>query len=289
MKKFSMFLAALLCVASLLPTLSGCGSKSNESEKIYVSAPFEDKGFDYAVNEEAAPLSDRFLEFPEKEQNKLPTGKSKFSPESLYDNFNTVYTTLAEAWNHGKIKDVVYRVDEKSDGVADTRGTGKADEALITMYLKFYKSSNRTACDSITHELTHVCQENYRTGYGGPDTADTGSWIVEGMTDYSRFKYGMYPTAFELPAFSTSQKYTDSYRVTARFFIWVEENICPTLAEQLNEALRTEVYSSKFFDRITGYSLDDLWSMYAADKGKITNPATGTKTSSAVYNKKKNS
>ncbi len=284
MKKTAMLLAAILSMAALMPCLTACNSQGKEGNEVYVSVPFEDKGFteEEQVSEEL--LSDKFLDFPQADQSKLPTRSSQFSPSRLIENFNTVYATLAEAWNHGKMKDVVYTVNTTSDGVADTRGTGKENEALVTMYLKFYTSQNYTSVDSITHELTHVCQENYQTGYGGPDTEDSGSWIVEGMTDYSRYVYGMYPQGFELYAFSKSQSYTDSYRITARFFVWIEENICPTLAEQLNEALRTEVYTSKFFDRITGYSLNELWEMYAADNGKITDPSTGRKTSGAVYN-----
>ena len=282
MKKISLILAMLTLSASLLPALTSCQKTETELPKISVSVPFEDKGFrEVVVETETESLDSQFLEFPSKEQKLLP--KRGFSAKNLIKNFNTVYPTLAEMWNHGKINNVVYTVNMVDDGAADTRGTGTANKLLITMYYGFVSGSGEGGVDCITHELTHVTQEGYDTGYGGADTDDNGSWIVEGMTDYSRYVFGMYPGDFALPAYSTSQSYTDSYRVTARFFVWIEENICPTFAEQMNEALRTERYTSQFFNQITGYGLKELWAMYDADKGRITDYRTGKKTSGSVY------
>lgn len=283
MKKLAMLLMMLTLCTAVLPALSGCGDQEEETtEPLYISEPFEDKGFGNAVIEtpEAESLDSKFLDFPKKDQDVLP--KSGFSAKGLINNFNTVYPTLAEMWSHGKINDVVYTVNTTDEGAADTRGTGTANKLLITMYYQFLKGSGTGGLDCITHELTHVVQENYNTGYGGDDTDDNGSWIVEGMTDYSRYVFGMYPGDFALPAYSKSQSYTDSYRVTARFFVWIEENICPTFAEQMNEALRTERYTSQFFNQITGYGLKELWAMYDADGGQITDYKTGRKTTGSV-------
>lgn len=283
MKKITMLLAAALLFAATMPILTSCESEEAAVEPPYVSVPFEDKGFESTVHvnkAEAESLDSRFLEFPAADQKILP--KSGFSAKGLINNFNTVYPTLAEMWNHGKINDVVYTVNTVDDGAADTRGTGVQNKLLITMYFGFLKNSGTGGLDCITHELTHVTQENYNTGYGGEDTDDNGSWIVEGMTDYSRYVFGQYPGDFELPAYSKSHSYTDSYRVTARFFVWIEENICPTFAEQMNEALRTERYTSQFFNQITGYGLKELWAMYDADNGMITNYRTGQKTAGSV-------
>ena len=284
MKKVSVLLAMLMLSSAVLPMLSGCQKKEEPKEPLYVSVPFEDLGFkEIAVSIEPESLDKAFLSFPSKDQNALP--KSGFSAKGLINNFNTVYPTLAEMWNHGKINDVVYTVNMTDDGAADTRGTGTANKLLITMYYQFVKGTGTGGLDCITHELTHVTQENYDTGYGGADNDDNGSWIVEGMTDYSRYIFGQHPGDFALPAYSKSQSYTDSYRVTARFFIWIEENICPTFAEQMNEALRTERYSSQFFNRITGYGLKELWAMYDADNGRITDYKTGQKTSGSITRK----
>ncbi|MGM9680091.1 MAG: basic secretory protein-like protein [Eubacteriales bacterium] len=284
-RHFSAFLAFLLVFGSLSayvsPTFVGALSTSAPADTVTVPFPDVDLPEDDPAVDEPEVLSDRFLNFPQSYQKLLRSGSRNFSPDRLYENFDTVYATLCEAWNHGVFKDVDYKVDAESSGVADTRGTGSEYRSLITMYAKYYASQNYMEVDSITHELTHVCQVGYNTGYGGEDTDDNGSWIVEGMTDYSRYTYGQFPDGFALPAYSASQSYTDSYRVTARFFVWVEENICPTLTEQLNEALRTERYNSVFFLQITGYTLKELWELYAADNGRITN-ANGQKTSGAV-------
>ncbi|MBQ7355047.1 MAG: hypothetical protein IJW62_05970, partial [Clostridia bacterium] len=164
MKKITMLLAAALLFAATLPMLTSCESEEVAVEPPYVSVPFEDKGFESTVrvNEvEAQSLDSRFLEFPAADQKILP--KSGFSAKGLINNFNTVYPTLAEMWNHGKINDVVYTVNTVDDGAADTRGTGVQNKLLITMYFGFLKNSGTGGLDCITHELTHVTQENYNT------------------------------------------------------------------------------------------------------------------------------
>ena len=280
MKKLSVILAMLLLSASILPTMTACQKEAEPTEQLNVSVPFEDKGFrEVTVDVVAESLDSKFLSFPEKEQKVL--AKRGFSATNVIKNFNTVYATLAEMWNHGKLNSVVYTINMVDSGVADTRGHG-ANTDLITMYYGYVSGCGESEIDLMTHELTHVTQEGYDTGYGGADTDDNGSWIVEGMTDYSRYMFGMYPAGFALPAYSTSHSYTNSYRVTARFFVWIEENICPTFAEQMNEALRTERYTSQFFNQITGYGLKELWAMYDADGGRITDYKTGKKTSGSV-------
>ncbi len=284
---FSILLAACLTASSLIVFAPAALAEQAQDAPLTATKPFDVPENDAETDDPASGpevLSDRFLHFPANYQKILKKGKNAFSVDRLYENFNTVYATLCEAWNHGVFKDVDYKVDSESDGVADTRGTGNEYRSLITMYSRYYAGQNYKEVDSITHELTHVCQINYNTGYGGADTDDSGSWIVEGMTDYSRYTYGMFPDAFQLYPYSSNQSYTDSYRITARFFVWVEQNICPTLTEQLNEALRTEKYTSKFFDRITGYSLKTLWEMYAADGGRIK-LSNGGATTGAVTRK----
>ena len=283
MKKLSVLFAMILLSSAVLPAFSGCqkNDEGKDTEKLYVSAPFEDKGFSETEVAAASPESfdSQFLEFPSREQAKLR--KSGFTAKAAISNFNTVYSTLSEMWNYGKINTVKYTINTEKSGVADTRGAGTNTD-LITVYSAYSDTASQSQIDCLTHELTHVAQEGYNTGYGGEDTDDNGSWIVEGMTDYSRYVFGEYPDGFALPAYSKSQSYTDSYRVTARFFVWIEENICPTFAEQMNDALRTERYASTLFDRITGYGLKELWAMYDADGGKITDPKTGRKTNAQV-------
>lgn len=202
---FSACLAALLVLGSLsaysVPTLAASEGDGSSSDAITVPFPDVDLPEEEDAADEPEVLSDRLLNFPQSYQKLLKSGSRNFSPERLYENFDTVYATLCEAWNHGVFKNVDYKVDAESGGVADTRGTGDEYRALVTMYAKYYASQNYMEVDSITHELTHVCQVGYNTGYGGEDTDDNGSWIVEGMTDYSRYTYGQFPAGFALPAY----------------------------------------------------------------------------------------
>jgi len=46
-------------------------------------------------------------------------------------------------------------------------------------------------------------------------------WLTEGIADYARYKFGVNNPAakWALPAYKSTQKYTDAYRVTARFLV----------------------------------------------------------------------
>ena len=160
MRKTALLIALLLAITAVLPAFSSCTKQEavKNEEPLYVSVPFEDKGFS-AVEEvkvEAESLDSKFLEFPAADQKILP--KSGFSAKGLIENFNTVYPTLAEMWNHGKINNVVYTVNTVDDGAADTRGTGVQDKLLITMYFGFLKSSGKGGLDCICGLKTAVVE-----------------------------------------------------------------------------------------------------------------------------------
>jgi hypothetical protein len=89
---------------------------------------------------------------------------------------------------------------------------------------------------------------------------------VEGLADYARDRYGVTNArgGWFLPSFSSSQKYTDSYRVTARFFKWLEVRVKPTLLDELDAGLRGAPYREAFWVEQTGKSVDQLWADYAA-------------------------
>ncbi|KAH7693931.1 hypothetical protein AAVH_39030, partial [Aphelenchoides avenae] len=59
-----------------------------------------------------------------------------------------------------------------------------------------------------------------------------------------------------------SQKYTDGYRVTARFFLWIEKKVKAGFVKAYNQALREEKYAT-FFQTFTGKTVDQLWAQYA--------------------------
>lgn len=103
----------------------------------------------------------------------------------------------------------------------------------------------------LAHELTHVVQA-YPKGEPG--------WFTEGFADYTRLLYG----PKEQPNWSLPQKltdkqsYTDSYRTTARFFQWLDEQH-PGVLDQLHRKMQRDEFKVEDFAELTGKSVDDLW------------------------------
>ena len=109
----------------------------------------------------------------------------------------------------------------------------------------------------IAHELTHSVQ-GYRGGVPG--------WFVEGMADYARLVFGpKQQPGWELPRrLGDKQSYKDSYRVTGRFFVWLEEKH-PGVLDELHRKAQDREFNLADFGKLTGSSIDDLWTECVSD------------------------
>ncbi|CAF4572814.1 unnamed protein product [Rotaria sp. Silwood2] len=123
-------------------------------------------------------------------------------------------------------------IDPGYSGVAYTSGR------IIVISAKWLRDNPQDTV-VITHECMHVVQSYPRYD---------PSWLVEGIADYARWKYGINNPAvgWWLPNFDSSQHYTDSYRVTARFLAWCEK-FYPKIVNQLNAVMRNNLYSANFW------------------------------------------
>jgi hypothetical protein len=103
----------------------------------------------------------------------------------------------------------------------------------------------------MTHELTHAVQAYPRNDLG---------WVTEGIADYARFKYGpKEQPGWELPKRLTARdKYTDSYRTTARFFAWLDD-AHPGTVDKIHRAMQAGKFSVEDFKEFTGKTVDELW------------------------------
>ncbi|RZK52919.1 MAG: secretory protein, partial [Pedobacter sp.] len=120
-----------------------------------------------------------------------------------------------------------------------------------------YMKAHPTDIDVVTHETMHIVQ-----GYGysaGP------VWLTEGIADYVRYRYGVdnIGSKWSLPNYNEKQNYTNSYRITARFFVWLEKNIKPGLISTLDAQLRAHQYNEQSWLTLTGKNLPELWAAYA--------------------------
>ena len=117
--------------------------------------------------------------------------------------------------------------------------------------------SNPKDTDLVTHELMHVVQ-SYPGGQPG--------WLVEGIADYVRWRYGRDNNAanWALPNYSSNQRYTDSYRVTGRFLAWLERKVNGNIVNQMDTALRQNRYQNgAIWNQLAGKSVDQLWDEYS--------------------------
>lgn len=112
----------------------------------------------------------------------------------------------------------------------------------------------------LTHELTHAVQA-YPVGEPG--------WLVEGLADYARQKYGpKEQPGWALPArLAARQTYKDSYRVAARFLGWLESRH-PGVLDQVHRRLQDREFSLDDFRTFTGKSVDTLWRECVSDLNK---------------------
>jgi hypothetical protein len=179
----------------------------------------------------------------------------------MIETFFKVYPILKKEYNDTAATTVNFEIDTAYKGVAATGG-GRI------VYSPEYFKQNPGDIDVVTHEVMHVIQNygsNRRRGSrsGGP------GWLTEGIADFVRYKFGVdNPGAgWRLPEFKDTQKYTDSYRITARFLAWLENHGNKGLVKKLDASLRGGTFTNNTWKNETGKTLDELWKDYS------TNPA----------------
>lgn len=176
-----------------------------------------------------------------------------FSPvlkEKLICTFFVNYPKLAKTYNKKTMKKVSFVIDPDYKGVAATAGG-------IVRYSPEWFAKNPGDIDVVTHEVMHIVQ-GYPNG-SGP------WWITEGIADYVRFIDGIDNAGanWKLPEWNANQKYTDSYRVTARFFFWIEKKVKKGFVKNLDMAMRNKTFIDGFWEKQTGKTLDELWKSYS--------------------------
>lgn len=176
-----------------------------------------------------------------------------FNPElkkRLIETFFTNYPKLAKTYNKNTRKKVSFVIDPDYKGVAATAGG-------IVRYSPAWFQKNPGDVDVVTHEVMHIVQ-GYPNG-SGP------WWVTEGIADYVRFVYGIDNAGanWKLPAFDPKQNYDNSYRITARFFYWIEKHVKKGFVVKLDSAMRDKTFTDNFWKEQTGKSIDQLWSDYS--------------------------
>ncbi|RZL97051.1 MAG: secretory protein [Pedobacter sp.] len=206
-----------------------------------------------------------FLYFPKLKAQDKETFKKKgltlnfismdpsFDPalkKRMVKTFFKVYPVLIKEYNDTATRKVNFVIDTGYKGVAAT-ARGKI------MYSPVYFKQNPGDIDVVTHEVMHVIQSYGRRS--GP------GWLTEGIADFVRYKFGVdnAGAGWSLPEYKSTHKYTDSYRITARFLAWLENHGNKGLVKKLDANLRGRTFTSAIWQIETGKNLDELWKAYS--------------------------
>jgi hypothetical protein len=175
-----------------------------------------------------------------------------FSPETrqrLIDAFFIVYPEEATRFNKNTLRQVTFFIDPTYTGVAET---GNGVSRFNPKWLKDHPED----IDVVTHEVMHIVQDYRHDGPG---------WLTEGIADYVRYVYGVnnLKSNWKLPPYRPNQSYTNAYRVTARFLLWIEKNKDQHIVDQMDAAMRDGTYTDSLWTKLAGSTVDGLWQQYA--------------------------
>lgn len=187
------------------------------------------------------------LQFSSNDINLDPALKTR-----MINTFFEVYPKLAKAYNENTLKEVKFKVDTAYQGVA---ATSNGQVVFASKWLK----SHPEDIDVVTHEVMHIVQ-NYGRSVGP-------GWLTEGIADYARYKYGIDNAAAKwvLPELKPSHHYKSSYRITARFFAWIEKKVKAGTIKAIDGSLRDHSYTAEIWKTLTGKTIDELWTAYTED------------------------
>lgn len=183
----------------------------------------------------------------------LVDNKTKANIRNL---FNTRYAAICNAFGMGQLNKVKIEITDY-DGVAYT----DVSQNLIVVSGAYLKA-NPEDYDCITHELVHVAQ-----GY----TKNIPGWLVEGIADYGRDQFGVNNrrAGWDLPIVaSVWETYANGYTTAAGFLKWAEEKYNHNLVQILNQLCKEYDYRGDFFQKTTGYSVNQLWMQYKEEDPK---------------------
>lgn len=172
--------------------------------------------------------------------------------QRMTDAFFMVYPQEARRFNRQTRRRVVFFVNPAYQGVAAT------DHGVVDYSPKWLREHPEDI-DVVTHEVMHIVQA-YPNG-------SAPGWLTEGIADYARYTFGVNNAQghWALPDYKAGQSYPNSYRIMARFLVWLEQHGHPRVVEQLDAAVRARTYSPAIWQQQTGQTLDELWAAYAAN------------------------
>jgi len=170
----------------------------------------------------------------------------------MEETFFTVYPKLVKRFNEEAARKVVFVIEPRYDGVA-------AVSSGRVVFNPHWFKQHPGDIDVVTHEVMHIVQDYGNTP--GP------FWLTEGIADYVRHIYGVDNSGagWSMPDVTGNHSYTNAYRITARFLVWAEQRKDRQIVDKLDEVMRDHTYQEEIWEKLTGKTLDELWSEYVSD------------------------
>ena len=176
--------------------------------------------------------------------------------ERIIETFFSAYLRERADFHPAAPAQVGIVIDPAYDGIAFVGE--KAQAATITIN-PAWLAKHPGDIDLVTHEAMHIVQ-----GYPEYANARVPGWLVEGIADYARDRYGKdnAGAAWALPTqVKPDQNFDTGYRVTGAFLAWSEAQH-PGLVKALDGALRDGRYTPALWQARTGLALPALWAAY---------------------------
>ncbi len=171
--------------------------------------------------------------------------------QKFIDVFFEQYPKLLKKYNANVTKKVTFIIDKKYNGVAET------DNGIIKFNPAWF-AKNTEDLDVITHEVMHIVQAYNDENVPG--------WVTEGIADYVRATQGVNneKANWKLPELKPENNYDNSYRITARFFIWLTQHLQKDIVLILDDAARNHTFTKNIWEKNTGKTIEQLWAAYVA-------------------------
>lgn len=181
--------------------------------------------------------------------------------DRILDTFFSAYLRERADFNRSAPAEIDIVIDPAYEGVAYVdRVQGRPTMTINPGWLALHPQDG----DLVTHEAMHIVQSY-------PEYANENSpaWLVEGIADYARDRYGLDNAAggWALPTrVESGHNFDSGYRVTAAFLKWSESRH-PGLVKRLDTDLREGRYTSNAWRQATGKDVEALWDEYAGETG----------------------
>jgi hypothetical protein len=120
--------------------------------------------------------------------------------------------------------------------------------------------------DIFLHESAHLVQQ-----YTTHNLVDV-QWLGEGrLADYVHYRYDGFnaDANWPLPDYSYKDVCNNSYKITARFLIWLEYKYQSSLIDQRLKDMTYDQNSA--WNELTGKSIEQLWKEYGESSNLISN------------------